>query len=159
MYKGTVSHFKPLKVKIIKIKVVIWSRITRPTLTFAFETTFTFSLYFASIKGGHLYLCLKTNLIYCFRHVKGNPANTCDFIVDLEVPHEDATSLEPTYSLDTTHWQEEFSVPFLDAKRSPNKILRAFYVPFLRYMATKTDLIRKLEKKNSLFAPTQTERI
>ena len=87
--------------------------------------------------------------IIVFRYVKGNPANSCDFIVDLEVPDEDATSLEPTYSRDTSHWQEEFSVPFLDAKRSPNRILRAFYVPFLRYMATKTDLIQKLEKKLS----------
>jgi len=55
----------------------------------------------------------------------------CDFIVDLEVL--DTTKREPKYSLNASQWQEEYSVSFLDHSRSKNKLLRAFYMPFLSW--------------------------
>ena len=59
-----------------------------------------------------------------------NPAGSCDFIVVLELP--DTTGLEPAYSANAAQWEEEFSVEFLDAKRS-NRFFRAFYIPFLSW--------------------------
>ena len=42
---------------------------------------------------------------------------------------EDQTELEPDFGLkDTGVWEEQFTIEFLDAKRSP-QIFRAFYIP------------------------------
>lgn len=52
----------------------------------------------------------------------------CHYLVDLDLPVE--TPREPRYAAATDQWETIFSVPFLDAARSP-RLWRAFYVPFL----------------------------
>ena len=54
----------------------------------------------------------------------------CNYIVDQAVHSDDQTVLEPNFGVvEPNVWKEEFSIEFLDAKRSP-QIFRAFYVPF-----------------------------
>lgn len=48
---------------------------------------------------------------------------TCHYIVDLLLAEQD----EEPFSAD--RWEVAFERPFLDASRSPNRLLRAFYVP------------------------------
>ena len=62
------------------------------------------------------------------RYVK-DPIKECDYIVDQAVHIDDRTELEPDFGIkDPNAWKEEFSIEFLDAKRSP-QLFRAFYVP------------------------------
>ena len=64
------------------------------------------------------------------RFVK-DPIKDCDYIVDQVVHVDDQTELEPDFKIkNPTVWEEQFSIEFLDAKRSP-QIFRAFYIPFL----------------------------
>ena len=44
---------------------------------------------------------------------------------------DDQTELEPDFGIKNPNvWEEQFTIEFLDAKRSP-QIFRAFYIPFL----------------------------
>ena len=62
------------------------------------------------------------------RFVK-DPTKECHYIVDQAVHPDDQTELEPNFSvIQPNVWKEEFSVKFLDARRS-HSFFRAFYVP------------------------------
>ena len=54
--------------------------------------------------------------------------NDCDLLIDLEVEGKE-TPLEPVYSKDS-NWLLEAEFPYMDAESS-DRLLRAFYVPFL----------------------------
>ena len=59
-----------------------------------------------------------------------DPTKECDYIVDQAVHLDDETELEPNFGITQPNvWKAEFSIEYLDAKRSP-QIFRAFYVPF-----------------------------
>ena len=59
-----------------------------------------------------------------------HPSKECDYIVDQVVHVDDQTEIEPDFGVKEPNvWKEEFSLEFLDAKRSP-QLFRAFYIPF-----------------------------
>ena len=62
------------------------------------------------------------------RFVK-DPTKECHYIVDQAVHPDDQTKLEPNFSvIQPNVWKEEFSIEFLDPRRS-HSFFRAFYVP------------------------------
>lgn len=56
--------------------------------------------------------------------------NTCHFLVDLSIPGQSSKS-EPDYASDKAKWTEIKSISFLDASHSSNRLLRAFYIPYI----------------------------
>lgn len=55
--------------------------------------------------------------------------NSCHFLVDLSVPKY--TVNEPNYALNAKQWKILKSIDFLDNARSNDRILRAFYIPYI----------------------------
>jgi len=75
----------------------------------------------------------------------------CHYIVDLDFPDQS----EPHYVEDKDKWEIAFVMPFLDSKRSPNRWLRAFWIPILSdqynvksqyYLLRNRDLVVKKQK-------------
>ena len=59
-----------------------------------------------------------------------DPTKECHYMVDQVVHPDDQTELEPNFGLSQPNvWKEEFSLEFLDSKRS-HPFFRAFYIPF-----------------------------
>ena len=53
---------------------------------------------------------------------------SCDYLIDLQVPHGDTTALEPDFSAEQSRWTVIHSEKFLLAKHS-SRLARSFYVP------------------------------
>lgn len=68
----------------------------------------------------------------------------CHFLLDLDL--EKYTELEPNYAQRTKEWSVRKSIPFLNAEKS-NKLLRAFYVPFLTDSHVKYGNFNLLQRK------------
>lgn len=63
---------------------------------------------------------------------------SCDYIVDLDFPHDPIESRhEPRYIIDNKTWERVTCLPFLDARHS-SRLTRAFWFPSQTWQSRNT---------------------